>query len=309
MRKGVTIGIPVYNEEARIEAAVRSVVGQCDKLVISDNASTDRTSELCRALAAEFPNIDYHRLPENIGGLKNWLAVQQHFDTEYCMLMGAHDVADADYVSVLLPLLEADATVLGAFGTLEYEFESDGSHRIDESLAAWQGGMLATPEARVQSLLYSHVPVVWAVYGLYRTPTLRRLYSRSLHAYGVDVMFLANLLSEGKLRISSGTRYHGWIRDNRGNRFKYLDRLLHGGESQDLAALKNDFRITEHEFIRTTMKPAGFADEFRYRTLSTIHFGTFKYSGWDPLFYLTYPAAKVARRIIRMRRKLERPPS
>jgi len=306
INNGVTIGIPVYNEEARIDAAVRSVVGQCEKLIISDNASTDRTSELCSALAAEFDNIEYHLQPENIGGLKNWLAVQQHFKTEFCMLMGAHDLVDANYVATLRPLLEADASVLGAFGLLEYEYEADGSRHVDESLENWRGGMLETSAARVQALLYSRVPVVWAVYGLYRTRTLREMYSRPLHPYGVDVMFLANLLSEGKLQMSSATRYHGWIRDNRGNRFKYLDRLLHGGQSQDLASLKNEFRIAKHELIRDTLALSGFVDEFRYRMLSTIYFGTFKYPGMDPLFYLTYPAAKITRRVIRTRRKLAR---
>lgn len=306
MNTSITIGIPVYNEESRIEAAIRSSVTQCDRLIVSDNASTDNTESICRRLANEFTNIDYVRQPENIGALRNWYSILDRVDSEYLMLMGAHDRIAPNYVSTLLPLLQSDHTVLGAFGTLEYEYEADGARRIDEDLANWSGGMLATPEERVRALLYSHVPVVWAVYGLYRTATIREIYREFLHPYGVDVLFLAHLLARGKLQVSADTYYHGWIRDNRGNRYKYLDRLLHTGHGRKLSDLKNELRIAQHDFIRLTLKPAGFIDEFRYRMLSTIHFGTFKYPGLDPLFYLTYPAAKLARRVIRIQRKLAR---
>ncbi|MBT8120914.1 MAG: glycosyltransferase, partial [Gammaproteobacteria bacterium] len=43
MKNGLTIGIPVYNEKDRIERAIRSAAPQCEKLIVSDNASSDGT--------------------------------------------------------------------------------------------------------------------------------------------------------------------------------------------------------------------------------------------------------------------------
>jgi len=48
--KFVSIGMPVYNEEKFIEQAIVSILNQDYQnfeLIISDNASTDKTKEIC----------------------------------------------------------------------------------------------------------------------------------------------------------------------------------------------------------------------------------------------------------------------
>jgi len=65
----VSIGLPVFNGEAYLDEAIRSVLAQslADlELVISDNASTDRTAEICRDWAATDRRIRYFRNPENL---------------------------------------------------------------------------------------------------------------------------------------------------------------------------------------------------------------------------------------------------
>src|SRR2546421_9664485 len=74
----VSIGLPVRNAGDRITEVVRSVLAQDHQnveLVISDNASTDDTEDVCRALAKEDSRIAYHRQAENIGLLNNFMAV------------------------------------------------------------------------------------------------------------------------------------------------------------------------------------------------------------------------------------------
>ena len=51
----VSIGMPVYNGERYVGEAVEGLLAQTFtdfELVIVDNASSDRTSEICRAFAA-----------------------------------------------------------------------------------------------------------------------------------------------------------------------------------------------------------------------------------------------------------------
>ena len=46
----VTIGLPVYNSERHLEQSLKSLLAQTYQdfiLIISDNASTDRTSQIC----------------------------------------------------------------------------------------------------------------------------------------------------------------------------------------------------------------------------------------------------------------------
>lgn len=71
----VSVGIPVYNGERYLEMAIRSVLTQtwADlELVISDNASTDRTETICRRFAAQDPRVRYYRNGSNIGATGNF---------------------------------------------------------------------------------------------------------------------------------------------------------------------------------------------------------------------------------------------
>src|SRR5262245_32388866 len=71
----VGIGMPVYNGERFLAKAVESVLCQTladFELVISDNASTDRTQEICREYAAADPRVRYFRNEVNLGAIPNF---------------------------------------------------------------------------------------------------------------------------------------------------------------------------------------------------------------------------------------------
>jgi glycosyltransferase involved in cell wall biosynthesis len=70
----VSIGLAVYNGEKYLEQAIQSILAQTFtdfELIISDNASTDRTAEICHKYAAQDVRIRYSRNPTNIGGANN----------------------------------------------------------------------------------------------------------------------------------------------------------------------------------------------------------------------------------------------
>ena len=68
----MSVVVIVYNDEARLPTAVRSVLGQTLRgveVVIVDDHSTDGSYEVSRRLAAEHPDrVRAYRLPENSGG-------------------------------------------------------------------------------------------------------------------------------------------------------------------------------------------------------------------------------------------------
>jgi glycosyltransferase involved in cell wall biosynthesis len=71
----VSIGLPVFNGENHIEQALESILAQTYsdlELIICDNASTDRTQEICQAYAAKDRRIRYHRNETNLGGVRNY---------------------------------------------------------------------------------------------------------------------------------------------------------------------------------------------------------------------------------------------
>lgn len=71
----VSIGMPVYNGEKYIEAAIDSILAQTFsdfEFIISDNASVDRTQEICLAYASQDGRIHYHRNAKNLGAAPNY---------------------------------------------------------------------------------------------------------------------------------------------------------------------------------------------------------------------------------------------
>jgi glycosyltransferase involved in cell wall biosynthesis len=66
----LTIGLPVYNGEKYIAESLEALLGQSFtdfELIISDNASTDSTGDICRRYEEQDSRVRYFRQPRNIG--------------------------------------------------------------------------------------------------------------------------------------------------------------------------------------------------------------------------------------------------
>jgi hypothetical protein len=71
----VSIGMPVYNGERYLAETLDSLLGQTFtdfELIISDNASTDCTEEICTSYAAKDQRIRYYRNERNVGAIRNF---------------------------------------------------------------------------------------------------------------------------------------------------------------------------------------------------------------------------------------------
>jgi glycosyltransferase involved in cell wall biosynthesis len=70
----LSIGLPVYNGSRYLARSLDSLLGQSYEdfeLIISDNASTDGTSEICREYESKDARVRYFRQPRNIGSSPN----------------------------------------------------------------------------------------------------------------------------------------------------------------------------------------------------------------------------------------------
>ena len=70
----LSIGLAVYNGENFLAQSIEALLGQTYEdfeLIISDNASTDSTADICRGYAKQDSRIRYFRQPQNIGSAPN----------------------------------------------------------------------------------------------------------------------------------------------------------------------------------------------------------------------------------------------
>lgn len=111
----VSLGMPVYNGERYVEEAIRSVLAQSYgdfELVISDNASTDRTEQICREFAAADPRIQYFRNPANVGAHPNFNLAFERSRGRYFKWFAHDDLLHPDYLKQSLAVLEADPGIV-----------------------------------------------------------------------------------------------------------------------------------------------------------------------------------------------------
>ena len=96
----VTIGIPTYNRaRGRLGDAIRFALAQTYpsiEIVISDNCSTDNTSEVVASFNSE--KIRYIRQKENIGPFNNFHACLENAKGKYFYLFHDDDQVDNDFV-------------------------------------------------------------------------------------------------------------------------------------------------------------------------------------------------------------------
>jgi glycosyltransferase involved in cell wall biosynthesis len=111
----VSIGLPVRNAGERVVDVVESVLAQDHpeiELVISDNGSTDDTEDVCRALAASDDRIAYHRQPQNIGLLNNFVRTIEMANGEFFRWIGDDDRLAPTFVSRCLRKFAEDPRLI-----------------------------------------------------------------------------------------------------------------------------------------------------------------------------------------------------
>jgi glycosyltransferase involved in cell wall biosynthesis len=97
----VSIGLPVYNGENYLKAALNSLLSQSYgnfELIIGDNASTDETKYICESYAKQDPRIRYFRHKTNIGAAANYNYLFELAQGDYFKWAAHDDVCSPDYL-------------------------------------------------------------------------------------------------------------------------------------------------------------------------------------------------------------------
>jgi glycosyltransferase involved in cell wall biosynthesis len=103
----LTVGIPTYNRAALLTRAIDSVLAQsftAFRLIVSDNASEDRTAETVAAYADE--RIEYLRSEHNVGPIANLNGLIARADTEYLVLLPDDDILLPGHLAATLAMLQ-----------------------------------------------------------------------------------------------------------------------------------------------------------------------------------------------------------
>jgi glycosyltransferase involved in cell wall biosynthesis len=111
----LSIGLPVYNGEDYLAESLDNLLGQTYQdfeLIISDNASTDGTSDICRRYGQQDSRIRYVRQPRNIGSSPNHNFVFQQSRSELFKWAAADDVYAPELIERCISALDEHPEVV-----------------------------------------------------------------------------------------------------------------------------------------------------------------------------------------------------
>lgn len=193
----VSIGLPVYNGEKYLEKAIDSILAQTFndfELIISDNASTDRTSEICQAYANKDTRIRYYRNENNLGAAFNFNRVFQLSYGEYFKWASHDDIIAPDYILKCVDVLDNDDSII--LCNSRVEFINEYGEVIADYILKQNNVNSQKPQDRFGYLIYLHH---WCfdVFGLIKSDALRK--TSLIKTYpGSDRALLAELSLLGR---------------------------------------------------------------------------------------------------------------
>ncbi|MBW4538718.1 MAG: glycosyltransferase family 2 protein [Myxacorys chilensis ATA2-1-KO14] len=199
----VSIGMPVYNGERFIKQAIDSILAQTFEnfeLIISDNASTDKTEEICREYAEKDKRIRYYRNEKNLGAALNYDRTFHVSQGKYFKWAAHDDVLAPTFLARTVEVLENSPSVVACCA---HTILIDGEGRIINHSNA-----NATTSDRVRQLdsekpheRYGEILSVrmcFEVFSLIRSDQLKRT-SLSGTYYGADKVLLSELSIMGPI--------------------------------------------------------------------------------------------------------------
>jgi glycosyltransferase involved in cell wall biosynthesis len=195
----VSIGMPVFNGEKYLKEALDSILAQTYQdfeLIISDNASTDHTQEICLGYAANDDRILYYRNKKNLGAPKNYNRAFELSSGEYFKWAAFDDVLAPEFLEKCVDVLDGNPSIIGCYCKTG-KIDQNGSF-----LGYYNEGLLKKidspkPHERFRDLLGMYY-LTTPFQGVYR----RQLFAQSqLHGsyIGADRNLVAELSLMGRI--------------------------------------------------------------------------------------------------------------
>jgi glycosyltransferase involved in cell wall biosynthesis len=220
----LTVGLPVYNGARYLPEALDALLAQTYtdyELVISDNASTDETADVCRAYAARDERIRYVRQPVNIGAVPNHNYLIDQARGKYFKWASHDDLYEPDLLRRCVQVLDEQPEVVLAHSWDAMIGEDGEVLRVTPYVMDTEN---PRPSVRLHDMLYT--PGGNDFYGVVRTDALRRVGPHGTY-YNSDRVFVSALCLQGPFHQVPEVMYYR--RDHPG-------RASHAGGKRAVAA-------------------------------------------------------------------------
>lgn len=170
----VSIGLPVYNGSDFLAEAIEAILAQDFgdfELIVSDNASTDATADICARYATLDKRISVTRHPANLGAARNYNDVFHRSSGRYFKWAAHDDLIAPEFLSRCVAAFEAyEGSCAIVYPQSEFIDEAGKVVRTDRNS---MHSTSSSPAVRVHRAVQA-MGLVTAVFGLFHRETLSR---------------------------------------------------------------------------------------------------------------------------------------
>lgn len=188
IRPRVSIGLPVYNGEKYIREALDSILVQTYtdfELIISDNASIDKTPEICQEYASKDPRIRYFRNEKNQGAAWNFNRVFELSGGDYFKWAAHDDLLEPEFLSRCVEILDKNPSVVLCYSKVKI---IDDQRKILENFDPNLKIDSISPHKRFKDLIKFNR--CFEIFGLIRTNMLRKTPVMGNYSHGDGVLMV-----------------------------------------------------------------------------------------------------------------------
>ncbi|MEO0495689.1 MAG: glycosyltransferase family 2 protein [Actinomycetota bacterium] len=226
----VSVGMPVYNGENYVEAALTSLLAQTFtdfEVVVTDNASTDRTVEIVERFAAEDDRVKLHRSDVNVGAAPNFNRCLELSTGEWFRWHAHDDTVEPGYLEAVMALIDDDPSLVAAHSGMDFIDERGVSVEPYEIEIAYRD---PDPVERVRSIVLDW-HLCGHIFGVFRRDLMLKY--GGLGSFGhSDGVLLERIAMEGPIGTADGVLWH-----NRKHAEQSMARFgVFGGGSPDYQA-------------------------------------------------------------------------
>jgi len=203
----VSVGMPTYRRPEGLRRALDCARRQTWpnlEIIVSQNGGAD---EQAYAFMDEYQAADerirFVRQEENIGALSNFKYVLTAARGEYFIWFADDDLCEDDYIERLVAVLEQHPQVVVSCSDIRVIDDADREVRVEHLQTLYGDGKW--PDTRRLFFQYPVSNVFYAIYGMYRTATLRAGQHRIVpgwkgHNTNTEIPLLAWLATIGEIR-------------------------------------------------------------------------------------------------------------
>ena len=208
----ISIGIPVYNGEKFIRKCIESILQQTNRnfeLIISDNASTDSSPEICKEFLNKDNRITFVRQNKNMGRLWNFHFLVTKAVGEYFVWVPVDTFLLPEFLERNIAVLESQDKVVGCISKIKIVDNSIDQFETQKRILK-KIGLVYRPfdtlpitgnyNERIRKYL-KHFP--WEMfYSVFRTKALKdSVVLNPSFLVGHDAGLVLNILKHGEIQV------------------------------------------------------------------------------------------------------------